>query len=223
MRRAAPRAEFDEIPLPEGLQNLEKEVELCGDIMFVNGLPFLTSVARRLQLRTVQHMAKRRKGFLISGIKAITSYYDSHNFHVSRMFFDCEFEPLKADSQALGGLEIFTTGQNDHVPEAERNNRTIKERVRSLLAKLPFNKYPACMIIEAVSFSVLWLNAFPSKNGISATVSPRHIVDGTVLDYNTHCKIPFGSYVQTSEQPEPTNTMVVRTSGAICLGPTGNP
>ena len=53
MRQEAPRAEFDEIPLPEGLQNLEKEVELCGDIMFVNGLPFLTSVARRLQLRTV--------------------------------------------------------------------------------------------------------------------------------------------------------------------------
>ena len=56
-----------------------------------------------------------------------------------------------------------------------------------MLAKLPFKKYPARMIIEAVSFSVLWLNAFPSKSGISATVSPRHIVDGTVIDYNTHC------------------------------------
>ena len=63
VRQAAPRAEFDEIPLPAGLQNLEKEVEVCGDIMFINGLPFLTSVTRRLQVRTVQHMAKRRKGF----------------------------------------------------------------------------------------------------------------------------------------------------------------
>ena len=88
VRRATPRAEFDEIPLLAGLQDLEKEVEVCGYIMFVNGLPFLTSVARRLQLRTVQHMAKRQKDFLISGIKAITSYYDSHNFHVSRMFLN---------------------------------------------------------------------------------------------------------------------------------------
>jgi hypothetical protein len=33
----------------------------------------------------------------------------------------------------------------EHVPEAERNNRVIKERFRSAFHRLPFNKIPKIM------------------------------------------------------------------------------
>jgi hypothetical protein len=78
------------------------------------------------------------------------------------------------------------------------------------------------MIIELIHFVVLWLNDFPPSSGVSNTYSPRNIMTGTTLDYNKHCRLPFGAYVETHEDNDTTNTMVERTRGAKCLGPTAN-
>jgi hypothetical protein len=51
------------------------------------------------------------------------------------------------------------------------------------------------------------------------------IVIGVPFDYNKHCKWAFGTYGQTSEEPEPpkpSNMQVGWSIGAICLGPKGN-
>jgi hypothetical protein len=45
-------------------------------------------------------------------------------------------------------------------------------------------------------------------------------VTGQQLDFNKHCKLEFGAYVQTHEQHD--NSMDSRTIGAIALRPTGN-
>eukprot|EP00957_Ditylum_brightwellii_P131874 10056653-Ditylum_brightwellii.AAC.1 len=73
-----------------------------------------------------------------------------------------------------------------------------------------------------VAFSVIWLNAFAPKSGISSTYSPRAIVRGTHLTYKNHCKIPFGAYAQMHEDNSPTNSMDDRTIGDIALGPSFN-
>ena len=39
------------------------------------------------------------------------------------------------------------------------------------------------------------------------------------MDYNKHCRVPFGSYVQTHEENIRTNSLQARTLGAITLGP----
>jgi hypothetical protein len=78
------------------------------------------------------------------------------------------------------------------------------------------------MIIELITFVTLWLNAFPPSSGISDTFSPRTIMTGTTLDYENHCKLPFGAYVETHEERSRTNTLYELTQGAICLGPISN-
>jgi len=78
------------------------------------------------------------------------------------------------------------------------------------------------MLIQLVYHSVMWLNAFPPKGGVSPTISPRSLITGVPLDYKKHCQLAFGSYAQTHEEPDPTNSLNTRTVGAICLGPTGN-
>jgi hypothetical protein len=78
------------------------------------------------------------------------------------------------------------------------------------------------MLVELLHYVTLWLNAFPPKGGVSSTISPRNIMTGVPFDFNKHCRLWFGSYVQTHEDPSPTNTQNARTVGAICLGPTGN-
>jgi hypothetical protein len=76
------------------------------------------------------------------------------------------------------------------------------------------------MIIEMIYYSTFWLNSFPPADGVSETIRPRAIVAGMQLDYAKHCKLEFGTYVQTHE--EHNNTMATRTTGAIALHPTGN-
>jgi hypothetical protein len=76
------------------------------------------------------------------------------------------------------------------------------------------------MIIEMIYYSTFWLNSFPPADRVSETISPRAIVAGMLLDYVKHCKLEFGTYVQTHE--EHTNIMATRITGAIALRPTGN-
>lgn len=78
------------------------------------------------------------------------------------------------------------------------------------------------MIVEMLYNSVMWLNIFPPKGGVLNDVSPRMLLTGNKLDYNLHCQIPFGQYVQVHKENHPTNGQHSRTVGAICLGPTGN-
>ncbi len=82
---------------------------------------------------------------------------------------------------------------------------------------MPFNKVPTHMVVELVHLSVFWLNTFPATDGISKTMSPRTIIFGSKIDFNKHCKIEFGAYVQTHE--EHNNSMATRTTGATgrCL------
>jgi hypothetical protein len=64
----------------------------------------------------------------------------------------------------------------EHVSEAERGNRTVKERTRGVIATLPFEHIPRRMKIEFVYFVVLWLNTFPVRNGVSAVSSPQELL-----------------------------------------------
>ena len=61
---------------------------------------------------------------------------------------------------------------------------------------------------------------FPRKGGISKTMSPRTLLTGLTMNYNRHCRLEFGEYVQTHEEHD--NSLNPRTIGALALRPTGN-
>ena len=89
-------------------------------------------------------------------------------------------------------VEINTTAAREHVGEIERSIRTIKERGRSILSTLPYTTLPKQLVIHLVYYVVMFLNAMPSKIGISDTISPRGIVMRRRLDWNKHCTGEFG-------------------------------
>ena len=66
---------------------------------------------------------------------------------------------------------------------------------------------------------VFWLNSFPHKDGVHATISPRTLITGLAIDYHKHCKIAFGTYVQVHKEED--NSLRQRTLGAIALRPMG--
>lgn len=156
---------------------------------------------------------------IIQAIKAIRDIYRKRGFRITHILMDGQFEPIRGE---LGGLHITlnTVANDEHVPEVERYIRTIKDRTRSIYNSLPFTRMPAMMIVEMVYYSVFWLNSFPALDGVSRTLSPRAIVTGSTVSYEKHCRLEFGSYVQTHEEHD--NSMVPRTTGAIALRPSGN-
>ena len=183
--------------------------------MFVNKIPFIITISRYIKFITVEVLKNRQTKTLSKILRNVTSMYEKRGFIVSSILGDCEFEPLRADFPQLN-----TTSANEHVPEAERCIRTIKERTRSTYTILPFTYIPRLVIIHLVKNSVLWLNALPAKDGVSNNHSPRYLLTGAELNYENHVQIEFGKYVQTHEEHD--NSMQARTMGAICLGPSGN-
>jgi hypothetical protein len=118
------------------------------------------------------------------------------------------------------GITLNGVARDEHVPEIERYIRTVKERTRCLFHTLPFELLPKRMTVEMVYTSIFWLNAFPPSDGISEEYGPRAIITGADLDWNVHCKLEFGSYVQVHEEHD--NGLAPRTTGALALRPTGN-
>ena len=220
-RRTPERVVSDYINIPSKVLQANRLVELSGDIFFVNKIPFLTTVSDHIKFTTVEHLKNRKAKNILEAISHVKAIYELRGFKITTLLMDGEFAPMKFDLLALG-MTLNVTAANEHVPRIERQIRVIKERVRATRHTLPFRSIPAVMLIELVYFSTMWLNAFPPKGGVSDNISPRGIMTGIQFDYGKHCRLPFGSYVQAHEEPNPTNTQAARTVGAICLGPTGN-
>ena len=171
------------VPIPKHIAQRFRVLTLSADIMFVNKIPFLVSLSRRLKFQTVQALKSRTVDNLVKSIKKIVNTYSIPGFKIKCTYMDREFEAMRDPLlQGTNPIVINTAGADDHVPDIERRIRVVKERVRATKAMLPFKKTPKAMIIESVFNATLWLNSFPSKNSLSKTMSPRSIVTGILID-----------------------------------------
>jgi hypothetical protein len=207
------------VKLPQEILDLNKEITITADVMFVDGLGFMVTNSRGVKFTTSEYGPTRSKANITNSLKKFFGIYTQRGFTIQTVLMDREFECL---CDNLRGITLNTTVASEHVPEIERQIRVIKEKARAIWSTLPFTKVPNRIIVELINFVVLWLNAFPPASGISQTYSPRTIMTGTTLDYKKHCRLPFGAYVETHEENKPTNTLKERTRAAICLGPTAN-
>jgi len=206
-------------PIPITIMDRYHEVTLCIDIMYINNIPFLISISRHIKFGTAEKLPNRQFQNIMKAIRGIYNIYAMRGFIITIILGDNEFEPYRG-MLASDRIYLNITSADEHVPEVERYIRTIKERCRAIYNTLPFKKFPALVVVHMVYFSVFWLNSFPAKQGISSKTSPRTIITGYTIDFNAHCRLEFGAYVQTHESHS--NDMNPRTIGAICLGPRGN-
>jgi Reverse transcriptase (RNA-dependent DNA polymerase)/Zinc knuckle len=207
------------IDLPSDLVQQYKDVVLCADIMFVNRIPFLVTLSRKIRFGTAEMLGNRQAKTITEAMKNVHKIYSGRGLTINSVLMDGEFEVLRGDLSDLG-ITLNTTANNEHVGDIERYIRTVKERCRCVYNTVPFTQMPNRLVIEMVYHSIFWLNSFPHNNGVSKTLSPRAIVVGQSIDFNKHCQLEFGTYVQTHE--EHNNSMLSRTTGAIALRPTGN-
>ena len=183
----------------------------------MNGMSFLTTISNNLYYRTAQWIPDRTPDTYSLRIKEVMQIYHAAGFTVSAIRCDNEFRPLLSRFCAEFTTLFNYSNPQEHVPEAERNNRVIKERIRATYHRLPFKQLTKTMIQELVSQSAAKLNYFPAKHGVSKYYSPRMILHQVNLDYDKHCRYAFGTYVQAHDEPGNTSTNASRSLDCIYL------
>ena len=140
-------------------------------------------------------------------------------YYIRNIRCDSEFKPIMDDIQDDLDAEIDCVPQGEHVPEAERNNRTIGERIRAGYHRMPYRMIPRVMLKALALRSCQQLNFFPAKNGVSPYFSPHVIMNKRNIDYNKHCKHAFGEFVQAYQEDTIKNNNKPRTVDCIYLYP----
>ena len=211
----------DWINLPEEIHKKHKRIKLCMDIMYINGVGLMTAVDRSIRYRSIVEITSNNDDeALLSALDLIIQKYVKADYFVAMVYCDREFKSIIQDAYNRLDVVINCTNTNDHVAEAERNNRFLKERFRTAFHLLPYKAIPRIMI-KSLAFEITkQANYFPVKDGVSSVFSPRQLIDRKSLDYTRDFRIPFGSYVQASVATD--NTPKARTRSSIYLGQPDN-
>jgi hypothetical protein len=213
----------DFVKVPAELLNMHRDVFLTVDIFFVNKIPFFLTLSRRICFTAVNHLADRTVAQIFKAFKEMYQYYLQRGFRITTVHADGEFEPLKNLIESMpSGPMVNLASSNEHVPEIEHRIRVVKERCRATRHSLPFERIPKLLTIHIVFHAVRLLNYFPTKGGVSDTLSPKTILSGETLDFKKHLHLQIRQYCQVHEEDTPRNSQRPRTKGAICLGPNGN-
>ena len=205
--------------IPTTLYERYRNVTIAIDIMYVNKIAFFVTISRDIRFATSEMIPDARVNTIMKVIKHVLNVYKTRDFKVTHILADGQFEHLSNEIASLGAMPNIVA-RGEHVPEIERHIRTLKERVRAVYTTLPFKSIPKRMLIELIYNCTFWLNCFPNTEGISATMSPRCIITGYQVNFEKHCKLEYGEYVQTHEEHD--NSLAPRTVGAIAMRPTGN-
>jgi len=196
-----------------------QNVTISADIMFINKVAVFVTISHGIRFGTAEMIQNRKTSTFIECMKHIHNIYSQRGFKLDMAIMDGEFETIRGPLATMG-IALNCAAEDEHAPVIERYIQTTKERVRSTYNALLFQHYPPRLIVEMVYASVFWLNTFPPHDGATSAMSPRAIITGQPVDYQKHCKIEFGSYVQVHESHD--NSMAARTSGALALRPSGN-
>ena len=219
---AAVREEIDVIPIPRNILEHRKYVTLCVDIFFVDRKPFLTSISKKLMFTTAEALPNRLKNTVMGAAGRTIAFYKMHGFRVKLIVADNEFGPLRDQLMESKGVDLALAAPEEHVREVERNIRVIKERIRSVLADMPYDKLPGNFKKELILICVVPLNLVPRKAGLSKILSPWTILTSRALDYKKHCRIRPGQYCLVHDEKKPKNSMKPRAARAIAIGPSVN-
>jgi hypothetical protein len=117
----------DYIEIPRELIETHQDITLCMDGMKINGLPFLTTVSRNIMYRTAEWLPNRSAEAYRSALDNVFRVYNIASFRITSIHCDNEFQPLMSKLQDIYNVCMNYANPQEHVPEAERYNRIIKE------------------------------------------------------------------------------------------------
>ena len=140
-------------------------VQLAADILHVNDVPFLTSIANHLHYGTSNAVDNLQAPTLEAGLKNVIHSYAIRGFSIGIIFLDIQFKSLK-DRNMLG-VTVCIVSRGEHVKQIERFHRLIEERCRCYYAMQPYNSFPRMMVVHLMITVIFYINAFVWRSGVS--------------------------------------------------------
>ena len=205
--------------------DIDTELTLHVDLMYIESIPFFVSVSVPLGLTLLTHLGfaigSRAKKPILAALDSQIKGYKSQRFSVIGIVSDGEgaITSLQSEINAMG-VHVNINAPGQHVSIVERKIQTIKGCTRSIISSLPY-KLPYSLVPHCVSFAVNRINMLPNKTGYVG-FSPRELFFKRKTNYDTDIRTGFGDYAQVHNPNIISNSMHARTEGAIALTPTGN-
>ena len=91
-RHKSDGVEIDLIQIPRDFYELHKFLTLTVDVMFVNGIAFLTTLSRKVIFLTIKHIPSHTAAHISSSLTKIVNIYKRGGFRV--IFIDIYFEKV---------------------------------------------------------------------------------------------------------------------------------
>ena len=113
--------------IPKALIREHKNVELCADIMYIQNMPFLTTISKSISYRTIQWIPDKTTKTLMDAFDAVFRIYNKAGFIINILHCDPEFCHLK-DVMDDVDIELQLCAAQEHVPKIKQSIRVIKER-----------------------------------------------------------------------------------------------
>ena len=190
---------------------------LHTDVFYFDGVSFLVSVAKPMNLILSNKLDSRSidKDIRMQ-LEQQISLMAERGCPIQTVFGDGEFKPLH--NATIHGAIVYATASSE--PTAERTGGVLKNRVRSLIASIPW-KVPPSMMEDLVTFATMMINWTPRLGGIGP--SARQVISGNKLDYR-ELKAGCGDYVQAYDKnlKRKNDVTTSHTMGCIALYPLFN-
>lgn len=182
----------------------------------------LSTIDSRIKYWAMVPLKNCTAAILYEGIDNVIQRCNRNTIYVTSIESDWEFknqfEPIEDNMDA----KFNYAPQGQHVPQVERNNRTISDRIRTAVHYLPYRNIPWFLLKHIAVSETEKLNWFPAKEGLSDTFSPHQLMGLRPIDWHRDVKILQGSYVQAFAERTIKNDLKCRTLDAIFLAPLDN-
>ncbi len=194
---------------------------LSVDIMYLEGSYFIMGVLDEIGMAISYNIRKKNRDTIQT---AITSMIETCRQHKWEVVVRSDNEPSLvsiANNLLIRDAEFDFVPPGRHVPIVERKLRTIKNKARATISRLPY-KVPAFAIKWLVASVVFSENILVNNSGNrdpSDVRSPRELFTGARTDAARDLRIEFGQYAEIyNTNNKIINSMEPRTKAGIALG-----
>ena len=112
-KQPAKHVDDHKFKIPREIEKLKKSVLIVMDTLFVNGIPFLISLNRKIYFTGVSHLPGRSKKHIFQAFKELFRFYIRHEFRITTVHSGGEFAPLKPMIKGMpGGPYVNVTAAN---------------------------------------------------------------------------------------------------------------
>ena len=95
VRKKPDRVETEYLSIPDDYRRLHHIVTLTTDILFVNGVPFLVTLSRKIRFLTAEHIPSRTAKQLGSSLMKIVNFYQRCGYVVNVIMMDQELDKVE--------------------------------------------------------------------------------------------------------------------------------